>query len=417
MSDQQKHGNGAKPPSGHGIRTLLLVPELLADARSRAQRHALAPPEADGLRALVAEADASLPVQPPSVMDKKHTPPTGDKHDYFSLGIYLWPNPGTPDKLPYVSRDGEINPEVADYDRPGMLRMHRAVEALALAWAFTGDERYAAKAAAFLRVWFTDPATRMNPNMLFAQYIPGSGGFRTAFPPRWVEGRDGKGVYVSFGGVIEGSSLPLLFDVVEMLKSSTAWTAHDDELLRGWAREFMQWLLTHQHGKDEAGCPNNHAVWYCVQIASYALLCGDLEVARDILENRVPSLMSRQIEPDGSMPHEVSRAVGLHYVLFTLNAFANLALMGERIGVDLWRCRTADGRSLKAAIDWAVPYLAGEPWPYRPFVKPFDFATGIPLLAAAAHRLREQRYADARARVPRAEGTGVMALLYPSMVL
>jgi hypothetical protein len=34
--------------------------------------------------------------------------------------------------------------------------------------------------------------------------------------------------------------------------------------------------------------------------------------------------------------------------------------------VDLWHHRTRDGRSLRRALDFLVPYAAGtRPWPYR----------------------------------------------------
>src|SRR5205085_1486360 len=45
---------------------------------------------------LVREAGAALRVPPASVMDKRRIPPSGDKHDYVSMGPYWWPNPATP---------------------------------------------------------------------------------------------------------------------------------------------------------------------------------------------------------------------------------------------------------------------------------------------------------------------------------
>ena len=46
-----------------------------------------------------------------SVVDKNLTPSSGDKHDFMSVAPYWWPNPNTPNGLPYVRRDGEVNPE------------------------------------------------------------------------------------------------------------------------------------------------------------------------------------------------------------------------------------------------------------------------------------------------------------------
>src|SRR6266511_5114742 len=47
-----------------------------------------------------------------SVVTKETTPPSGDKHDYMSQAPYFWPNPKSPDGLPYVRKDGERNPEI-----------------------------------------------------------------------------------------------------------------------------------------------------------------------------------------------------------------------------------------------------------------------------------------------------------------
>ena len=45
---------------------------------------------------------------------------------------------------------------------------------LAAAYKITGENRYATKAAELLRVFFLDPKTRMNPNLQYAQAVPGA---------------------------------------------------------------------------------------------------------------------------------------------------------------------------------------------------------------------------------------------------
>jgi DNA-binding MarR family transcriptional regulator len=90
------------------------------------------------------------------------------------MAPYWWPDSTKPDGLPYVRRDGERNPESRlDSDDERFNAMERAVYALATAYRLSGDERYSQHAAALLRTWFVDPATRMNPNLRFAQAVPG----------------------------------------------------------------------------------------------------------------------------------------------------------------------------------------------------------------------------------------------------
>src|SRR5690242_13391509 len=42
-----------------------------------------------------------------TVTSKTATPPSGDKHDYMSQARYFWPDPKSPNGLPYIRRDGE----------------------------------------------------------------------------------------------------------------------------------------------------------------------------------------------------------------------------------------------------------------------------------------------------------------------
>src|SRR5437660_805703 len=131
------------------------------------------PQLAAALAELRRHADAELKTPPLTIVHKPKAPPSGDKHDYVSMAPYFWPDPTKPDGLPYIRRDGRVNPEREKYDRPLLGKMAQAVHALALAHYLTGEERYAEHAARLLRVWFLDAATRMNPNLNYAQFIPG----------------------------------------------------------------------------------------------------------------------------------------------------------------------------------------------------------------------------------------------------
>ena len=291
------------------------------------------------------EADKALKAAPGSVMDKAKTPPSGDKHDYFSLAPYSWPDPAKPDGLPWINRDGQVNPESRiGTDHDALSRLCSQVDSLALAYYCTGHEPYAEKAAQLLRVWFFDPATKMNPHLDFAQGVPGRS--------------TGRGT-----GIIDTTQLIKLTDAAGLLAGAKAWTPEQQHGLEAWFRAFLKWLLTSKHGRDEAKAANNHGSWYLAQTAAFALFAGDVDQARKQVELGRARIAS-QIEPDGRQPLELKRTKSYGYTLFNLEALFTLAELGRRLDVDLYHYRTANGRSLRAALDYAVPYLdPAKKWP------------------------------------------------------
>ena len=298
------------------------------------------------LAKLLAEAEKTLTLRPPTVMTKTLTAASGDKHDYLSFGPYWWPDPSKPDGLPYIRRDGEVNPtsrEGADDDALETLCL--ATETLGLAYWFTGDERFAEKAIQLVRVWFLDPATRMNPNLQHAQAIPGI--------------TTGRGI-----GIIGSRRLTLLNDGLALLGNSPAWTAPERTAFRAWLGEFYHWLTTSKNGQDERGELNNHGTWYDVQVAHLALVLDRPEEAKKILAEGLTRRLASEVQPDGSQPLELARTKSLDYSLMNLEALFTCAQLAGPLGVDWWGFRTADGRSLRAALAYLAPYVdPARPWP------------------------------------------------------
>jgi hypothetical protein len=331
-------------PATRSPRTLLFPAASLTEARDR-----LAAGDPDlrpALKALLAGADAALNVRPPSVMDKPRPPASGDRHDYFSLGTYWWPDPTKPDGLPYIRRDGVRNSSRDnETDDAAFTRVCHMVETLGLAYWFTQDERYAAKAATFMRIWFLDAATRMNPNLQHAQAIPGIS--------------DGRGI-----GIIDSRRLINLCEGLAFIEDSPAWTATDRAALRQWLAAFYTWLRTSANGRDEEKELNNHGSWYDAQAAYLALFLHQPDDARAILRDGLTRRLAAQVEPDGSQPHELARTKSLDYSIFNLEALLVCARLAGQVGIDWWGYTSADGRSLKGALSYLAPYAdPAKAWP------------------------------------------------------
>ena len=329
------------------------------------------------LKKLIADADKALAVTPPSVMQKTKVPPSGDKHDYMSIAPYFWPNPATKDGLPYVRKDGKVNPESRAEAANDTLRARlvgTTVETLALGYYFTRDEKYAEHAAKVLRTWFLDPATKMTPHFRFAQAIPGV--------------NDGRGT-----GLIAARGVADAADAAILLVGSQHWSAADQQALLAWGEVYFEWLLGSKNGQDERAAKNNHGTWYDVQAVKWALVLGRKDKAKEICAEAITRRIGVQIQPDGKQPLELVRTASFSYSCFNLLALARLADLSEHAGVDLWQHKTTDGRSIRAALDFLVPYLGKNPKPWTlqqiHESKPDEV---LPVLRAAALAYGDDRY-------------------------
>src|SRR5205814_3760357 len=230
------------------------------------------------------EAQKALSEGPFSIVNKSVTPPSGDKHDYMSQAPYFWPDSRSAKGPPYIRRDGERNPEINKItDHRSLDQLESSVETLALAYYFKGDEAYASKAVQLLRAFFLDPATRMNPNLQYAQFIPGV--------------NTGRGI-----GLIETRGLTQIVDAIGLLAVSKALTEADRRGLDDWYAKFLQWMLESKNGRDEAAAKNNHGTYYDLQVTSLALFLGKTDLARSILQTARTNRIALQIEPDGRQP-------------------------------------------------------------------------------------------------------------------
>lgn len=302
------------------------------------------------LAALVKEADKALKATIVPVTEKTIQAASGDKHDYVSMGPYWWPDPSKPDGLPYIRRDGERNPEIYELDRYKMDALIKSVVTLGYAYFFTEKEEYAQKAVQNLRMWFLDKGSRMNPNLNYAQMVPGH--------------NNGKGRCY---GIIDVYGMVEMVDCIQLLSRSKAMTDTDMAGLKQWFSDFLDWLLTSENGQEEYNTPNNHATAYDVQVAAYALFVGKEETALRFVNDFAGRRIFKQIEPDGSQPLELERTIAFHYTLFNIAHMMDMAALSRSMGLDLYGAASEDGRSILKAIEFIRPYL-GKPqsaFPYQ----------------------------------------------------
>jgi hypothetical protein len=310
---------------------------------------------------LIKDADKALSFGPVSVMEKNALPPSGDKHDYMSLAPYHWPDPSKPNGLPYMRKDGETNPEVKEYkDKEYFPSLCDKVYKLALAYYFSDEKKYAEHAQKLIDTWFLDSATRMNPNMNYAQAIKGV--------------NEGRGA-----GLIDARHLMKVIDAIGLLKTSNAWSAAQQNGMEKWFSDFLTWMQNSRNGKDELKAANNHGIWYDALRLSIALFTNQQEQAKQIVVN-AQNRLDKQMDDAGTLPLEMARTTSLHYTVFALDAFFKVAQMALKTGIDFWNYTSPTGKSLKKGFDELLPYLAKKKEWTGPQIKEFDVSESYPLL-------------------------------------
>ena len=238
----------APPPSALGAAALLIAclvtpgqaespqtlywdgDHLAAIKNAREQRSEEVQQALDDLRANAAFA---LSRGPYSVVDKRIVPPSGDKHDYLSFSRYWWPNPDTPDGLPYVRRDGEVNRALLSQgDRVRIGMFFDDVESLSLAAYLLDGQEYGSHATSLIHAWFIAPETRMNPNLNFGQGVPGRA--------------HGRGV-----GIIDTRHFIRMLDSIALLDATGDLSAADQAQLQGLVPTVPR--LAHNQPARQAG--------------------------------------------------------------------------------------------------------------------------------------------------------------------
>lgn len=278
----------------------------------------------------------------------------GGPNDFYSNGDYWWPDPTKSDGLPYLQRDGQTNPENFNHHRLAIRQLRDAVAALGAAYKIKGEDRYAAQAAELLRVFFLDPATRMNPQLNYAQAIPGVS--------------PGRGI-----GIIDTLHLIEVPPAIDAMRKSPAFPAESIVGLQDWFRDYTEWMITSKNGKEEAATKNNHAVAFWLQVAVFARFTGDearlTECRRQFKEVFVPD----QMAADGSFPLELKRTKPYAYSIFQLDNMTTLCQVLSTPGGNLWKFELPDGRGIRKAEAYLFPFLADKSkWPLKPDVQSWE---------------------------------------------
>lgn len=322
--------NHANFPSSY----LLIEPEVLA-LNKHANFSVNSSEQNKATRSLlIKEANQLLKLIPPTITNKTLLPPSKRNNDYMSIGPYWWPDAKKGDGKPWIRKDGEVNPITRNKtnDKAQLRQFSHAIKVLGLAYYFTDEIKYATKAEELLTVWFINSQTKMNPNLNFAQAVPGR--------------FNGRGF-----GIIEFADLPNVLDAIYLVKGQLS--PNTQQGLADWFEAFYHWMKTSKNGQDEAKAHNNHGSFYNFIMLS---LSTSLDKKPDAITyiNNLKVLIDKQINLEGKQPHELERTKPYHYSIYNLRALFASAKIAEQYQINLWHYPSVEHAKLKAAFEYML---------------------------------------------------------------
>jgi hypothetical protein len=303
-------------------------------------------------RRILSAAERAISLEPQTITSVPAPRSAGGLHDFFSEADYFWPNPQNPEG-PYVNRDGQSNPANFKEHRKLMIALSITVPALTAAWLLTGEVRFARRASDHLLAWFVTPATRMNPNLQFAQAVHGVSTGRSY-------------------GIIDTLHLVEVARAASLLSPQVLSPAASADIKK-WFADYLEWLRNGERGKTERDAKNNHAMCWALQAAEFARLVGDQDARLDVYRRYRENLLPAQMAPDGSFPRELERTKPYSYSIFNFDVMAALCQSLQGLEPAPLKFQLDDSRGLAGAASFIYPYMKDKSaWKWKRDVEHFD---------------------------------------------
>ncbi|HZZ29224.1 MAG TPA: alginate lyase family protein [Pirellulales bacterium] len=321
-------------------------------------------------------ADAFLTDAPITVTASQCPRSPGGPHDFYSEADYWWPDPNNPEG-PYKARDGMTNPDNFVDHRHAMIRLSIHAGTLTSAYRLTGEKKYADAVIKHLQAWFVDEATRMNPNLEYAQAIKGLS--------------KGRGI-----GVIDTVHLIEVARSAQILEQAGILKGETLQGVKKWFADYLNWMNTSHNGLDEKKAANNHGTCWVMQAAAFASFTGNEEMLSECRKRFKEILLPNQMAADGSFPKELARTKPYGYSLFNADAMATVCQILSTPQDNLWTYTTSDGRNMHAAVEYLYPYVQDKSkWPKPPDVMYWEFwPVRSPFLLFGGLAFHEPKYLE-----------------------
>ena len=249
--------------------------------------------------------------------------------------------------------------------RPWLWRNCHASYASALAYAYTGDTRYADKAVEVLNAWAKRGTSFVGPDR----------------------------------GLQLGSWLTPMLYAADLLHDYSGWKPNDRKRFNTWWRhECLPYTVETMHGHSnnwkDAGVLGVLAA--AVVLEDKALLADGLAELQSNFQDRkddhvkIEGAWKFQKDRRGTyLPEEVTRnngSSGITYTAYSLTTMVQSLEIARYAGHDYWHLQTLEGANLQDAIDWYFRWDVLQ-WPFPWNRNPAHFETRKNVLEVANDRL------------------------------
>lgn len=260
-------------------------------------------------------------------------------NDYASNASYYWPDETKNNGLPYpYIRKNILNlDKYIISDRKYIDELINDLQLLTLLYLKTKNDLYAKKATEFIKVFFIDSSTRMNPNLDYSGYIMNSD---SQIINKRIKLR-GNFIDTTFFYILP-DILYLLTDYMHNNKNRNIKKIPNQMKL--WFYNMAGWFMMSEYGIKYSQRNNNIISSYYLQLISYLYGSDNMLLAKKILKKNIFRVLSMQIDSDGNQTNELKREYPIHYCNFNLDMISRLAVVSKNLGLDVFGYSDNNGR-------------------------------------------------------------------------
>ena len=197
-----------------------------------------------------------------------------------------------------------------------------------LSYTLTNETKYLKTATSFLETFFV--SLPIQPSAIYA-------GTRRDTNNGTMEG------LLDFRGLVKIANSLLV------LRETSHMDEKLDQAIKDWSRSFLTWMEDSEQGKNASLAMDHGGTMYHMELASLALMTGNGDRARDILDHYFERMFPEQLDRDGKMVGEdgyLDSILGLEGMMVSFYHFTS-----EHVSLHLYQCVSAACETARCGVE------------------------------------------------------------------